>query len=411
MYIMSPYRDTAPNHVCVVGAGPAGVILSILLARQGIPVTLLEAQADFNREFRGDTLHASSLDILDQMGFAESVLNLCHARIGEFQLSSVANSITVADFSLLKASFPYVALIPQEKFLTYLAVEADKLPFFHRVMNAKVHDLIIKNNKICGVTCMRDGVIHKVHACLTIGADGRGSRVREKADLKLIKTTPPMDIIWFKLPKKHDLHGRNATGGRFGVGTLLAMLDRDHEWQLGFVILKGSYKLLREKGMEVFHDELLKLAPELKTSLQYLVEWSQCSILSVVTGRVDRWYKPGLLLIGDAAHVMSPVGGIGINYAIHDAVATANILIEPLLSGDIGETNLADVQKRRERPVRFIQAVQSIMQKQIIRSALKSGQPFNPPVILRFLAGFTAFRRIVAYMLAYGLQPELLKYP
>ncbi|MGH8120355.1 MAG: FAD-dependent oxidoreductase [Gammaproteobacteria bacterium] len=398
------------NHVCIVGAGPAGVILSILLARQGIPVTLLEAQADFDREFRGDTLHASTLEILAQMGFAESILKLCHARIGKFTFSGVTYKFTMADFSSLKTSFPYVALIPQEKFLTYLVNEADKLHSFHKIMNAKAHDLITRNGKICGVIYMKDGLKHEVNACLTVGADGRGSRVREQADLRLIKTMPPMDVVWFKLPKEHDSQAGNATGGRFGVGTMLAMLDRDHEWQLGFVILKGSYKTLREKGMKYFHDELLKLAPELKTSVPSLKGWSQCSILSVVTGRVDCWHKPGLLLVGDAAHVMSPVGGIGINYAIHDAVATANILTKPLLSGDVRETDLAKVQKRREQPVRFIQALQSTMQKQIISSALKSEQQFNPPVLVRILAGFTVFQRIMAYVLAYGFKPESVKY-
>ena len=218
-----------------------------------------------------------------------------------------------------------------------------------------------------------------------------------------------MDIIWFKLPKEHDLRTGNATGGRFGTGTMLAMLDRDHEWQLGFVIMKGSYKLLREKGMMAFHDALLLLAPELKVSLQHLQDWSQCSILSVVTGRAERWYKPGLLLIGDAAHVMSPVGGVGINYAIHDAVAAANILTRPLLAGDVKETNLAAVQKRREHSIRFIQMVQSIMQKQIINSALRSGQPFNPPVLLRLLSRFKLVQEKMAYLLAYGLRPESLE--
>lgn len=397
------------TQVCVVGAGPAGMVLSILLARQGIPVTLLEAQADFNREFRGDTLHASSLEILQQLGYAEPVLKLCHARISKFRFAGNFSSITLADFSLLDSSFPFVALIPQERFLTFLSKEADKLPSFRRIMNATAHQLIMKNDRVCGVIYMKDGTMHEIHAGLIVGADGRGSGIREKANIKLIKTTPPMDIIWFKLPKEHDPRAENATGGRFGVGAMLAMLDRDHEWQLGFVIMKGSYKTLREKGMTAFHDELLKLAPELKASLQYLEDWSQCSILSVVTGRAQRWYKPGLLLIGDAAHVMSPVGGVGINYAIHDAVAAANILTRPLLAGDVKETDLAAVQKRREHSIRFIQTVQAIMQRQIISSALHSGRPFKPPILLWLLARFTSFQRKMAYLLAYGLRPESLK--
>lgn len=398
------------NQVCVVGAGPAGMVLSILLARQGIPVTLLEAHADFNREFRGDTLHAASLEILDELGYAEPVLKLCHAKISKFRMSGITSGLTLADFSLLASSFPYVALIPQEKFLTFLSGEAGKLPSFRRIMNATAHQLIIKNDNVCGVVYMKDGTGHEVPARLTVGADGRGSRIREKADIKLIKTTPPMDVIWFKLPKQHEPRTENASGGRFGTGAMLAMLDRDHEWQLGFVIMKGSYKTLREKGMVAFHDELLKLAPELKAPLQHLQDWSQCSILSVVTGRAERWYKPGLLLIGDAAHVMSPVGGVGVNYAIHDAVAAANILTGPLLAADIQESDLAAVQKRRETSIRFIQTVQSVIQRQIISSALRSGRPFAPPVLIRFLSRFTAFQRMMAYLLAYGLRPEAVKY-
>lgn len=407
---MSSFNESAHNHVCIVGAGPAGVILSILLARQGIPVTLLEGQADFDRDFRGDTLHASSMEILDQMGLAESVLKLSHARVEKFQLTTPEDKITMADFSRLKTPFPYIALIPQERFLTFLTNEAKKNPNFRLIMNAKVHDLIMEDNKICGVIYMKDGRDHEVRACLTIGADGRGSRVREKAGIKLGKTTPPMDVIWFKLPRGQNTGSGNATGGRFGTGAMLAILDRGDEWQLGFVILKGSYKSLREEGMASFHDELIKLAPELKPVLTNLKDWSQCAILSVVTGRVDRWYKPGLLLIGDAAHVMSPVGGVGINYAINDAVAAANTLIDPLIKGTVTEMDLAEVQYRRERPIRFIQAVQSIIQRRIIANALTSGKPFRPPFLVRIMAGFSFFQKRLARIMAYGLQPETLKH-
>lgn len=407
---MPSFKATAHSHVCIVGAGPAGVILSILLARQGIPVTLLEGQADFDRDFRGDTLHASSMEIMGQMGIAESVLELCHARIDKFQLTTTEDKITMADFSRLKSSFPYVALIPQEKFLTFLTGEARKLPDFRLVMKARVHDLIWEDNKVCGVIYIKDDQANYVRACLTIGADGRGSTVRQKAGIKLGKTAPPMDVIWFKLPRDQNTGSGNATGARFGTGAMLAMLDRGYEWQLGFVILKGSYKSLREEGMASFHNELIKLAPELKPVLKDLKDWSQCAILSVVTGRVEQWYKPGLLLIGDAAHVMSPVGGVGINYAIHDAVAAANALIEPLLKRNISEMDLADVQYRRERPTRFIQAVQSIMQRRIIANALKSDKPFRPPLIVRILARFSFFQKKVARILAYGLQPETLKH-
>ena len=401
--------ESTNNHVCIVGAGPAGVILALLLVRKGVPVTLLEAQADFDRDFRGDTLHASSLEILEQIGLVEPVLKLCHAKADRFRLTSGGESITMADFSDLHSAYPYIALIPQERFLTFLAEEAKKYPQFHLIMQAKFHDLIVKDAQVCGVRYVKDGHESEIRACLVIGADGRGSRVREKADIKLGKSSPPMDVIWFKLPRPDHLGTQNKTGGVFGKGTMLAMLDRGNEMQIGYVIVKGSYKALREAGIPALQDEIKKLAPELEPSLPALKDWSQCAILSVVTGRVERWYKPGLLLIGDAAHVMSPVGGVGINYAIQDAVAAANVLTMPLLQQGVTEMDLAEVQYRRERPVRFIQSVQSIIQKRIIAGALKGDKPFRPPLPVRIMTRFKFFRRIMARTMAYGLDPQRIE--
>ena len=215
-----------------------------------------------------------------------------------------------------------------------------------------------------------------------------------------------MDVIWFKLSRPDQMGTGNMTGGVFGTGTMLAMLDRGSEMQIGYVILKGSYKSLREAGIPALQEEIKKLAPQLEQVLPELKEWSQCAILSVVTGRVDQWFKPGLLLIGDAAHVMSPVGGVGINYAIQDAVAAANILTTPLLEQRITTMDLADVQHRRERPVRFIQSIQSLIQKQIIAGALKGDKPFQPPLPVRIMTRFRFFRKIMARTMAYGLDPQ-----
>ena len=399
-------NEYAPNHVCIIGAGPAGVVLAILLVRQGIPVTLLEAQADFDRDFRGDTLHASSLEILDQIGLAQPVLDLCHAKVDKFRFTSVEDRITMADFTRLDTPFPYIALIPQEKFLSFLTEEAKKYSGFRLIMNAKFHDLITNDNKVCGVKYMKDGTEHDIPAYLTIGADGRGSRVREKAGIKLGKSSPPMDVIWFKLPRAEHMGPENQTGGQFGKGTILALLDRGNELQIGYVIVKGSYKALREAGISALHDELIKLIPALQPSLTHLKDWSQCSILSVVTGRVEQWHKPGLLLIGDAAHVMSPVGGVGINYAIQDAAAVANVLTNPLRNQEVTEQDLAEVQLRRERPVRFIQSVQSIIQRRIIAGALNAEKPFRPPLLIRLLARFAFFQKGMARIMAFGLAPE-----
>lgn len=402
--------ETANNHVCIAGAGPAGVMLSILLARKGIPVTLLEAQADFDRDFRGDTLHASSLEILEQLGLAEPVLKLCHAKAAKFHLTSGNESITMADFSGLDSAYPYIAMIPQERFLTFLTEEAKKFPQFRLIMQAKFHDLIVKDNQVCGVKYVKDGNEHEINSCLTIGADGRGSRVREKAGIKLGKSSPPMDVIWFKLPRGENMGAENRTGGQFGKGTMLVILDRGNQLQVGYVILKGSYKSLREAGISALHNEIINLAPELEPSLAALKDWSQCAILSVVTGRVDKWHKPGLLLIGDAAHVMSPVGGVGINYAIQDAIAAANVLTEPLLNGMVSDDDLHAVQLRRERPVRFIQSIQSIIQKRIIAGALKGDKPFRPPLPVRFMTRFAFFRNMMARIMAYGLDPQKIEH-
>jgi 2-polyprenyl-6-methoxyphenol hydroxylase-like FAD-dependent oxidoreductase len=397
------------NQVCIAGAGPAGVVLSLLLARQGIPVTLLEAQSDFNRDFRGDTLHASALEILDQLDLAQAVLSLSHARVERFQITTAQGIITMADFSRLDSAFPYIALIPQARFLDFLTAEAKKLPAFSIIMNAKVHDLIIEDNQVRGVIYTKDGKYVELPARLTIGADGRGSRVRELAGIKLGKTTPPMDVIWFKLPRPETFGLANITGGRFGAGTILAILDRGNELQLGYVVVKGSFKALREQGIAALRDELCHLEQVLRECVGVLKDWSQCAILSVVTGRVECWHRPGLLLIGDAAHVMSPVGGVGINYAIHDAVATANLLTKPLLEGTVTDGDLHAVQLRRERATRFIQSVQSIIQRRIISSALKSSRPFHPPLLVRILTRFGFVQKIMARIIAYGLDPERIE--
>lgn len=248
-----------------------------------------------------------------------------------------------------------------------------------------------------------------MNACLTIGADGRGSTVRQKAGIKLGKTSPPMDVLWFKLPKNTGDKADQAAAIHFGSGTMLVMIDRGNEWQMGFVLLKGTYKTIRDKGLPAFREELIKLAPGLKDTLHVIDDWTKCAILSVVTGRVEKWYQPGLLLIGDAAHVMSPVGGIGINYAIQDAVAAANLLTEPLVNGNVTELELAMVQQRRELATRCIQTIQTFIQKRIIANALKTDKPFKPPLPIRILSRFSIFQRVTARVMAYGFNHESIE--
>ncbi len=396
--------------VVIVGAGPAGMVLAFILAKKGISVTLLEGCGDFNRDFRGDTLHASSLEILQQLGLADDLLPLCHGHIDKMQFQLASGTMTLADFGLLETNYNFVGLMPQEKFLDHLLQKASRFPGFNCVMNARVHALRYQGEKTCGVEYQLAGETISLDADLVIGADGRGSVIRREAKLELHKTTPPMDVLWFRLPRDRSKHSEDAAIAQFGPdGTLLVRLARDHEWQMGFVLMKGTYKQLREQGMEKFHNRIRTMLPEMKDAVTSLTGWSQCAILSVVCGRVKQWYRPGLLLIGDAAHIMSPVGGVGINYAIQDAVTAANILTGPILSGNVTELDLQRVQQRREPAVRFIQFIQTLIQKNIIANALKSDRPFTPPRVLRMLAGFSQFRRFFAYVLAYGLRPEHLK--
>ena len=276
------FDESAQNHVCIVGAGPAGVVLALLLARQGIPVTLLEGQADFDRDFRGDTLHASSLEIFNQLGLAESILKLSLGKLEKLQFDSADSSITIAEFTSLDTAYPYVALIPQEQLLNFLTEEAKKLPNYRLLMNAKVTDLIREENQTRGVIYKHEGQEKKISAYLTIGADGRGSTVRQKAGIKLGKTSPPMDVIWFKLPRDLDNVLGKAAEIRFGSGTMLVMIDRGDEWQMGFVVMKGK-------------DDNILLTPPVRFSLEQALEFIDDDELVEITPKNIRLRKKLLL--------------------------------------------------------------------------------------------------------------------
>ena len=405
---MAAFDENARNHVCIAGGGPAGVVLALILARNGIPVTLVEAQADFDRDFRGDTLHAYSMEILAQLNLADAVLGLSNARIERAQFGTARGLITLADFTRLETAYPYVALVPQSRFLERLVEEAKQYQNFRILMNATFTELLKLDEQAVGIKCVHANEPRSIPAHLVIGADGRNSAIRQQANMELCRTSSPMDVLWFKLPLPEN---RKLAGGfqaRFGAGTMLIIIDRGDHWQAGFIILKGSYRDFRKAGLGAFRDQLTEMAPELQETFSHLKEWSQYAILSVVTGRVEQWYQPGLLLIGDAAHVMSPVGGVGINYAIQDAVSAANVLTPHLVQGTVSENDLAEVQKRRETAVAFIQQLQRFIQNRIIAAALKSDKPFQLPLPIRILSRSAFVQRKFAQVLAYGLKPELL---
>lgn len=406
-----PEPDKVPveeTGCCVVGGGPAGVVLSLLLARKGVKVHLLESHPDFDRDFRGDTVHPSVMDVMAEIGLADDILKLPHDRMQRLRLVTPQGEFQLADFRRLKIRFPFVTMLPQARFLDFLAGEAKKYPSFQLRMLANVQRLVEENGVVKGVRYRdHDNQWHELRAPLTVAADGRFSRLRKLAGFEPIKTSAPMDVLWFRLPRKSgdmDL----STGGFFiTTGHLIVVINRGEEWQLGYIITKGTYKEQHERGLEEIRKHIGLLVPFLADRVQELKSWEQIAVLAVESNRLERWYKPGLLLIGDAAHTMSPVGGVGINYAVMDAVAAANLLTAPLLAGQVTPAHLAAVQDRREKPVRIIQKFQARMQNSLVVSAVgASGKPFRMPLWMRVMLKIPWLRDMPARMIAHGYHPE-----
>lgn len=395
--------DSVVETGCViVGAGPAGAVLALLLARAGVRVTLLESHPDFDRDFRGDTIHPSTLELLDQLGLSERLHALPHGKLGAIQVFTPDGAVTLADLSRLRTKFPYVMTLPQSQLLELLVDAARGYPTFQIVMQANVQRLVEEEGVVRGVR-YRDAENrwHEVRAGLTVAADGRFSKVRHLAEIETVGSAPPMDVVWFRLPKRSSdgVHGAeiNIARGRFVV-----LLDRADEWQIGYVILKGSFTLVREAGIESLRDGLAQVVPWLADRAQELHDWKQTVVLNVESSRAKTWHRPGLLLIGDAAHVMSPVGGVGINVAIQDAVATANILTDALLQGAPAEVELAAVQRLREPAVKIVQRMQRLMQETIAKPGLTQGARFHLPLPLRILLHVPVLRNLPGYMMAFG---------
>ena len=389
---------------CIVGGGPAGMMAALLFARAGVSTVLLEKHGDFLRDFRGDTIHPSTLDVMDELGVLDSFLKRPHQEVTTLAGNLGDTLVTVADFTHLPTRCKFVAFMPQWDFLNFLAEEAKRYPAFDLRMQARAEELIWEDGRVAGVRAQTPEGTLDVRADLTIAADGRESQLRGRAGLDVVELGAPMDVLWLRLSKRpEDPH---ETFGYIRDGRIMALIDRGVYWQCAYVIPKGTLAELHERGLDEFHAQIAAIVPFLADRVDELKGWDDVKLLTVRVNRLRRWYRPGFLCIGDAAHAMSPIGGVGINLAIQDAVASANMLACKLLRGGVDEQDLAAVQRRRESAARLTQAIQLFIQRRIIGRVLTNGRaPFlhRLPALLRWLPFLP---RIPGRLVGLGFRPE-----
>ena len=380
------------------------MLLGLLLARAGVSVCVLEKHADFLRDFRGDTIHPSTLEVMHELGLLEELLTLPHQKAYTISGVVAGEKLTLVDFSHLPVHCPYIAMMPQWDFLNFLARKAEAYPGFHLRMRTEAIGLMEEAGRVIGLRAQGPDGVFDIHASLVVGADGRHSTMRAQAGLIVDTFGAPMDVFWFALSRRDgDPH---ETTGRFETGRIMAQIDRGTHWQCGYVIAKGSADVLRAQGIEAFRAAVAAVSEFDRERLAELQSFDQIKLLSVGIDRLKQWWIPGLLCIGDAAHAMSPAGGVGINLAVQDAVAAANILAAPLRSGTLADADLRKVQARREWPVKVTQRIQLAIQDSIITSALRGDGPLHVPVALQALARFAFLRRIPARVIGMGVRPE-----
>jgi 2-polyprenyl-6-methoxyphenol hydroxylase-like FAD-dependent oxidoreductase len=393
----------------IAGGGPAGMMLGYLLARAGVDVVVLEKHADFLRDFRGDTIHPSTLEVMHELGLLDAFLKLPHQEVSEIGGIVGDEMVTFADFSHLPTRCGFIAFIPQWDFLDFLADQGKRYPTFKLMMQAEVDDLLWEGDRVAGLKAKLPDRTLEISAGLVVGADGRHSKVRDLAGLEVEDLGAPMDVLWLRLSKRPG--DGSQTLGRIQAGRLFVMLDRGDYWQCAFAIPKGGFEALRAKGIEAFRNEIVALNPALADRVKEIASWDDVKLLTVRVDRLKRWYRPGLLCIGDAAHAMSPVGGVGINLAVQDAVAAANILSEPLRMGRVAEEVLAKVQRRREWPTKMTQAVQVFVQRRVISNVLSMTTQPRPPFAVTLFNRFPVLRRLPARLIGMGFRPEHVETP
>jgi 2-polyprenyl-6-methoxyphenol hydroxylase-like FAD-dependent oxidoreductase len=396
---------------CVAGGGPAGMMLGFLLARAGVSVVVLEKYPDFFRDFRGDTIHPSTLELMYELGLLDAFLKLPHQKVEMLSGQIGEEHLSFVDFSHLPTHCKYIALMPQWDFLNFLADHGKRYKTFDLHMKSEATDLIEDGGRIVGVRAKGPDGELTIHADLVVGCDGRHSTVRDKAGFQGQDYGAPMDVLWFRMSRKQG--DTTDTFGHIEAGRMMIMLDRGDYWQCAYVIPKGGIEKVQAEGIDGFRKRVTDMSPFLADRIGELKSWDDVKLLSVAVDRLERWWRPGLICIGDAAHAMSPIGGVGINMAVQDAVAAANRLAGPLKSGKVTTDDLHAIQERRTLPVRFTQWLQLTIQKRVISRVLgmESQQRPKPPLLFKLFNVFPVLRRIPARLLGMGIRPEHVHTP
>lgn len=405
-----PATPILSTRCCIAGGGPAGMMLGLLLARAGIPVVVLEKHADFLRDFRGDTVHPSTLEVLHDLGLLEAFLQRPHDKAYEIRVHVGAAEAAVADFRRLRTRCGFIAMVPQWEFLDFLRDEAERHPSFRLILQARADTLLLEGGRVAGVRAETSQGPLALHADLVVAADGRNSVLREAAGLQVRDLGAPIDVFWMRVARQAG--DPQGSTGRIGAGQFAALIDRGSYWQCAYVIRKGAGEALRARGLPALRADLEALVPMFRGRLEVeLPDWDAVKLLSVRVDRLEQWWKPGLLFIGDAAHAMSPIGGVGINLAVQDAVAAANILAGPLADAGVRELApwLARVQQRRLWPTRVTQAVQVAAQERLLGPLLERTQAPSLPWALKLLNRFPALRALPAYAVGVGARPERVR--
>ena len=401
--------STITTQCCIAGGGPAGMMLGFLLARAGVNVVVLEKHADFFRDFRGDTVHPSTLELMFELGLIDEFLKLPHQKVETLMAQVGAEHLQFVDFRHVPTRCKFIALMPQWDFLNFLAEHGKRYKTFDLRMKAEATDLVEEGGRIVGLRATTPDGTLTIRADLVVGCDERHSTVREKAGLESEDYGAPMDVLWFRMPRKDS--DSADTFGHIEAGKLMVMLDRGDYWQCAYVIPKGGIERVKSEGIEAFRQRVVEMSPFLADRVGELKSWDDVKLLSVTVDRLRKWWRPGLICIGDAAHAMSPIGGVGINVAVQDAVAAANRLASPLRSRKVTDKDLQAIQQRRTPPVRFTQWLQLTIQKRVISRVLGSQRRPKPPLFFNLFNIFPVLRRIPARLIGVGIRPEHVRTP